>query len=512
MKMSNKPTIVISILTLSVLSVFIITGQAYAVQTGNTVQFTSATNVRSCAGTSCSVITAAASGSTATIIGGPSSANGYTWWNINLSGTTGWSIQDTMTVVTATPAATVSVSANPSSINLGSSFTLTWSSTNATACTGYHGGSYGTSGSLSITPSSAGTYTTGMQCTGSGGSSPMQTSSVSVGAAGTPAITSFSSSPTSITSGQSATLSWSTSNAYGCSASNGWSGYENTSGSQKVSPTQTTTYTLTCYDTTGNVKSSPQSVTVSVGAATSNNGCTAPGSSTITKTVGQTFTINWCSVNVITNCSVTGPGLSVSGSGCLAGASPEQYHSSPMSLSSPGTYDYTITGTTPGQQTNSCSGSTTSQQQVSGIVQVVVTSGGSVTQPTSPVNSSSPTAPTGGTTGGCTLPASGPCFDSFTVTTVTPNLPSCSFNGDPSSIIPPQSSTLSWSCSNAQSCSIDQGIGTVSNLSGSTSVSPVSTTTYVLSCSNPSGNNSFPATVSMGSNQSSSPFIKEIRP
>jgi hypothetical protein len=71
-----------------------------------------------------------------------------------------------------------------------------------------------------------------------------------------------------------------------------------------------------------------------------------------------------------------------------------------------------------------------------------------------------------------------------------PPLPSCSsFAANPTRLVvpPPAQSTLSWSCANAVSCSIDQGVGTV-NPSGSVTVSPATTTIYTLSCSNSSGN------------------------
>ncbi len=75
----------------------------------------------------------------------------------------------------------------------------------------------------------------------------------------------LSASPPSITSGQSATLSWSAMNTTSCTASGGWSGTKSISGSQSVSPTSNTTYTLTCTNTLG---SATQSATINVGAVT----------------------------------------------------------------------------------------------------------------------------------------------------------------------------------------------------------------------------------------------------
>jgi uncharacterized protein (TIGR03118 family) len=67
-----------------------------------------------------------------------------------------------------------------------------------------------------------------------------------------PTIT-ISIAPTTITLGQSATLSWSTMNASTCAASSGWTGNESTSGTQTVTPTGSgnVTYTLSCTAPSG---------------------------------------------------------------------------------------------------------------------------------------------------------------------------------------------------------------------------------------------------------------------
>lgn len=72
---------------------------------------------------------------------------------------------------------------------------------------------------------------------------------------------SFTANPSDIEEGESSTLSWSTTNATSCTASNGWSGSKNTSGTASVSPEDDTTYTLTCTGAGGSVA---KSVTVSV--------------------------------------------------------------------------------------------------------------------------------------------------------------------------------------------------------------------------------------------------------
>ena len=76
----------------------------------------------------------------------------------------------------------------------------------------------------------------------------------------------LSASPTSITSGQSSTLTWGSTNAASCTGT-GFTA-SGTSGSVTVSPTQTTTYSVTCAGSGST--SSPASATVTVSAQNSN--------------------------------------------------------------------------------------------------------------------------------------------------------------------------------------------------------------------------------------------------
>lgn len=64
-----------------------------------------------------------------------------------------------------------------------------------------------------------------------------------------------------------------------------------------------------------------------------------------------------------------------------------------------------------------------------------------------------------------------------------PPAPTCSFSASPTEILLSKSSKLSWVCTDATLCSIDNGIGNVA-LSGTKTVTPDKTTTYVLSCDN----------------------------
>jgi len=77
-----------------------------------------------------------------------------------------------------------------------------------------------------------------------------------------PTVT-LSATPTSVTSGTTATLTWSSTNSTSCTASNGWTGAKATAGTQVTSAlTTATTYTLTCTGAGGTT--APQSVTIMV--------------------------------------------------------------------------------------------------------------------------------------------------------------------------------------------------------------------------------------------------------
>lgn len=69
------------------------------------------------------------------------------------------------------PPPEVTIAMNPASIAVGHSATLTWSSTGATACTasGSWSGARPATGSQTVTGSTAGTFTYGLVCSGSGG-------------------------------------------------------------------------------------------------------------------------------------------------------------------------------------------------------------------------------------------------------------------------------------------------------------------------------------------------------
>jgi len=87
--------------------------------------------------------------------------------------------------------------------------------------------------------------------------------------------------------------------------------------------------------------------------------------------------------------------------------------------------------------------------------------------------------------------------------------PVCDFSTNPSIIVLPQTSTLSWVCQYAEyGCSIDNKIGSVNSSSGSVNVVPSKTTTYALNCNGIDGSRSWQATVT----NAFEPIIREVIP
>ena len=133
----------------------------------------SSTNATSCAGTG---------GWNQPSLGPSGSASvqptAATTYSISCTGPGGKSAVSSVTVSIAPP--TVTLSANPTSISPGASSTLTWSSANATSCTGTGGWNQNLaiSGSMAVTPASTKTYS--ISCTGPGDTSPVKSATVSV--------------------------------------------------------------------------------------------------------------------------------------------------------------------------------------------------------------------------------------------------------------------------------------------------------------------------------------------
>ena len=243
------------------------------------------------------------------------------------------------------------------------------------------------------------------------------------GVGGSPTISSFSASPTSISPGDVATLNWSVTGATSVTIDQGI-GNVAISGSRAVSPSANTIYTLTASNGTTST-----TATTSVFVTGSTAGTPPPAGSglpTITSfianppivTGGGSSTLSWDVSNATS--VIISPGI---GSVGISGSMPVVPATSMA---------YTLTAT-------NAAGTATATTTVL-------------------VQSSSAVPP--------------PIVLSFT--------------SNPAGIISGASSTLTWNVYGATSVSIDPGIGSV-GASGSTTVHPGSSTTYTLTASNSAG-------------------------
>ncbi len=202
-----------------------------------------------------------------------------------LRGTPGASV--TIEVNTAEgpiPPPEVSFSADPQTITLGESSTLTWNSTYADTCEiDQGGGSVDPNGSMSVSPTETTTYT--LTAVGSGGTT---TQSVTITVNMPLPTVSISADPETILLGESSTLSWSSTHADTCEIDQG-GGSVTVNGSMSVSPTDTTTYTITASGPGGTASAD---VTITVTDPNAPPVVTiTPDSADISQ--GETITLTW---------------------------------------------------------------------------------------------------------------------------------------------------------------------------------------------------------------------------
>jgi phospholipase C len=154
----------------------------------------------------------------------------------------------TVTVVPQGSAPTMTLSVSPGVVAAGQSTTLTWASTNSTSVAitpsilGDDVTSVALSGSTAIVPSATTTYTA--TATGAGGITASASATINILGVTLVAI------PATVGPGQSAALSWTSSNAATLSIDQGIGAVNAPSGSLSVSPAATTIYTITATNGT----------------------------------------------------------------------------------------------------------------------------------------------------------------------------------------------------------------------------------------------------------------------
>ncbi|MBW2724246.1 MAG: hypothetical protein JRE71_07655 [Deltaproteobacteria bacterium] len=154
-------------------------------------------------------------------------------------------------------APTVGLTADPDSIALGGTSTLTWVVSDADDCTasdGWMGAKDELGGDQDVTPAITTTYV--LECTGPGGTV-SDSATVTVGGAVTASLTA---TPDSLTAGESTTLDWSSTNATDCSGTNFSTGGA-VSGSVDVVVNADTTFDLDCNGAGGTAAADSVTVT-----------------------------------------------------------------------------------------------------------------------------------------------------------------------------------------------------------------------------------------------------------
>jgi hypothetical protein len=313
-----------------------------------------------------------------------------------------------------------------------------------------------------------------------------------------PVINSFAAEPESVTAGGSSILSWDVSGADIVDIDQEI-GTVNSTGTYMVSPTTTTTYTLTASNKAGSV-----TATVQVTAPPVINSFTADPTSI---TSGEGSTLSW-DVSGTTEITID-PGIgnvaALTGTRTVSPtvttnytltASNEAGHRtdtvqvtvsapSPPPLPEINSFTADPTSVPPG-------GSSTLSWSVSGADEVTIDHGiGSVgltgTRTVSPATTTIYTLTASNEAGSSTA--------TVQVTEITTAVISY-FTADPTSIATGDSSTLSWSVSGADEVTIDHGIESV-GLTGTRTVSPTTTTTYTLTASNEAGDSTATVEVTM---------------
>ena len=450
----------------------------------------SSTGATSCAGVGFSTAGAPAGSVEVT----PSATTNY---SVTCTGAGGATSPAANATVTVGSAVTATLAAGPDTIALGGSSTLTWGSANATSCigTGFDTGSQA-SGSVQVSPTATTNYS--VVCSGAGGAtSPAANATVTVGAAVTATL---AANPLAIALGGTSDLTWGSTNATSCTASSAqdpsWSGSQPVGGGTvPVTPSVTSTYTLTCNGA-GGATSQPASVTVTVSGAV-----TASISALPTEIgLGGSSELTWSSTNATACIASSDEDASFAGAISPAGGTQS------VSPTTTATYTVLCTGdggasSTPASTTVTVAGAVTATLSAD---PETIAGGTSSTLSWSSTNATSCTGtgfPTGGATigsiavspvattqyslncaggGGATSPIA-------SATVVVAPVPTVSLGANPETIPIGGTSTLSWVVSNATSCTASSAedpawTGTVSASGGAFDVTPSATATYTISC------------------------------
>ena len=402
------------------------------------------------------------------------------------------------------PPSVDSFTVTPTAITAGDSTTLAWTTSNASSVSIDNGlGPQPVNSGIAVSPASTTTYVLTAQ--GTGGPASAQVT-VTVNPAPLPvSVDSFAATSTTITAGDSTTLAWTTSNASSVSIDNGL-GPQPVNSNIAVSPASTTTYTLTAQGTGGPVSAQ---VTVTVNPAPLPVSVDSFAATSTTITSGDSTTLAWTTSNASSVSIDNGLGPQpVNSNIAVSPASTTTYTLTAQGTGGPVSAQVTVTvnpaplpvsvDSFAATSTPITAGDSTTLAWTTSNASSVSIDNGLGPQP---VNSNIAVSPASTTTYTLTAQGTGgPVSAQVTVTVNPAPLPVSvdSFAATSTPITAGDSTTLAWTTSNAASVSIDNGLGP-QPVNGSTSVTPSTTTTYLLTATGASGTASSSVTVTVNS-------------
>jgi len=256
-----------------------------------------------------------------------------TTYTLTATGANGTTTQTVQVMVGATTAQILRFAASPSTIAEGAQSTLSWTTSGATTISiSPTVGTVTANGSTTVSPATTTSYT--ISATGTDGKTVTAVVTVTVTGSAVPQIVAFTATPQTVSSGQSSKICWQVTGATSISIAPGVGSNLNANDCTTVTPSATTTYTLTATNAVGQVQGN---LTVNVGSVQILSFQANPVSSPV---AGAPVTLSWTTANatsvVLTGADIPAMTLPVNGS----------YTDNPVTNET-----YTLTAYGPGGQT-----------------------------------------------------------------------------------------------------------------------------------------------------------------
>jgi hypothetical protein len=372
-------------------------------------------------------------------------------------------------------------------------------------------------GNLTGTPDTPGQYEFAVCATDAEGNvSACEPESITVGAAAAPGAASppkvtLTASSSTIAAGAGLVIDWASQNATSCAAGGGWSGTLTFSGEMTVAPTSSTAYSVTCTNAQGSAQATGLVTVQGVGG-----GAAAPTvnlwATNANISAGGTSTLQWSSTGA-TSCTSSGGwagGQAIGGARAVNPAETTLYVLTCTGAGGTAQAQAVVAVDTTGTQAPTVS-LTASQNDIasggSAVLSWSATNAGSCTSSggwtgTDSISGSQTVSPAVTTLYVLTCTGAGGSAQSQTVIAVDTTgtqAPTVSLTASQNDIASGGSAVLTWSATNASSCTASGGWSGTESISGSQTVSPAVTTLYVLTCTGAGGSAPAQAVIGVGS-------------